>query len=114
MLGILALGKHEDTPYTRDEIDFLVQVSSQVAVAIENALVYRELRKLKDNFSEERVYLEDEIRSELNFEEIVGRSAALQRVLLRQVEVVAPTDCGVLVQGETGTEKNSSLVPFTV
>ena len=104
MLGILALGKHEDTPYTRDEIDFMVQVSNQVAVAVENALVYGELRKLKDNSSEERVYLEDEIRSELNFEEIVGRSAALQRVL-RQVEVVAPTDSGVLIQGETGTGK---------
>jgi formate hydrogenlyase transcriptional activator len=104
MLGILALGKHEDGAYTPDEIDFLVQVSSQVAVAVENSLVYGELRKLKDNFSEERVYLEDEIRSELNFEEIVGRSAVLQRVL-RQVEVVAPTDSGVLIQGETGTGK---------
>jgi len=103
-LGILVLGKHEDTAYTRDEIDFLVQVSGQVAVAVENSLVYGELRKLKDNFSEERVYLEDEIRSELNFEEIVGRSTPLQRVL-RQVEVVAPTDSGVLIQGETGTGK---------
>ena len=104
MLGILALGKHEDTAYTRDEIDFLLQVSSQVAVAVENALVYGELRKLKDNFSEERVYLQDETRSDLKFEEIVGSSAALQRVL-RQVEVVAPTDSGVLIQGETGTGK---------
>ena len=104
MLGILALGKHEDTAYRRDEIDFLLQVSSQVAVAVENALVYGELRKLKDNFSEERVYLQDETRSDLKFEEIVGRSAALQRVL-RQVEVVAPTDSGVLIQGETGTGK---------
>ncbi len=104
ILGVLALGKHEDIAYTKDEIDFLLQVSSQAAVAIENALVYGELRKLKNSFSEERVYLEGEIRSELNFEEIVGRSAALQRVL-RQVEVVAPTDSGVLIQGETGTGK---------
>ncbi len=104
MLGILALGKHEDAAYTHDEIDFLLHVSSQVAVAVENALVWGELRKLKDNFTEERVCLEDEIRSELNFEEIVGRSSALQRVL-RQVEVVAPTDSGVMIQGETGTGK---------
>jgi formate hydrogenlyase transcriptional activator len=104
VLGILALGKREDTAYTRDEVDFLMQVSSQVAVAVENALVHGELRKLKDNCGEERVCLEDEIRSEPNFEEIVGRSAALQRVL-RQVEVVAPTDSGVLIQGETGTGK---------
>ncbi len=104
VLGILAMGKIENTAYTSDEVDFLTQVSSQVAIAIEKALVYGELRKLKDNFGEERVFLEDEIHSELNFEEIVGRSAALQRVL-RQVEVVAPTDSGVLVQGETGTGK---------
>jgi formate hydrogenlyase transcriptional activator len=73
-------------------------------MAVENSLVLGELRKLKDNFGEESVWLENEIRSELNFEEIVGRSGALQRVL-RQVEVVAPTDSGVLVQGETGTGK---------
>ncbi len=104
VLGILALSKRERTGYTQDEVDFLAQVSSQAAIAVENALVHGELRKLKDNVGEERVYLEDEIRSELNFEEIVGRSAALQRVL-RQVEVVAPTDSGVLVQGETGVGK---------
>ncbi len=104
LFGILAMGKLADNAYTRDEIDFLMQVSSQVAIAIENALVHGELRRRKDNFGEERVCLEDEIRSELHFEEIVGRSTALQRVL-RQVEVVAPTDSGVLVQGETGTGK---------
>ena len=67
-------------------------------------LVSEELRKLKDDFGQERVCLEDEIRTELHFEEIVGRSAALQRVL-REVEVVAPTDSGVLIKGETGTGK---------
>lgn len=103
-LGILALGKREKTAYTQDEVDFLGQVSCRIAIAIENSLVLGELRKLKDNFDEERVCLEGEIRSELNFEEIVGRSGALQRVL-RQVEVVAPTDSGVLIQGETGTGK---------
>jgi len=104
MLGVLAMGKREQIAYTQDEVDFLMQVSSQVAIVVENALVHGELRKLKDNFGDERVCLEDEIRSELNFDEIVGRSVALQRVL-RQVEVVAPTDSGVLVQGETGTGK---------
>src|SRR5271169_4036705 len=104
VLGILALSKREKTGYTQDEVDFLMQVSSQVAIAVENALVHGEVRKLKDSFGEERVYLEGEIQSELNFEEIVGRSSALQRVL-RQVEVVAPTDSGVLIQGETGTGK---------
>jgi formate hydrogenlyase transcriptional activator len=104
VLGILALGKCEKIAYTQDEIDFLTQVSGQMALAVESSLVHGELRKLKDDFNEERVCLEDEIGSELNFELIVGRSAALRSVL-RQVEVVAPTDSGVLIQGETGTGK---------
>jgi formate hydrogenlyase transcriptional activator len=104
ILGILAMGKREGTAYTQDEVDFLTQVSGQIAIAVESDLVLGELRKLKDNCCEESVCVEDEIRSELNFEEIVGRSGILQRVL-RQVEVVAPTDSGVLVQGETGTGK---------
>ena len=73
-------------------------------MAVDKATVGEELRKLKDDFGEERVCLDDEIRTELHFEEIVGRSAALQRVL-RQVEVVAPTDSSVLIKGETGTGK---------
>jgi formate hydrogenlyase transcriptional activator len=104
VLGILALGHRGEAAYTQDEVDFLTQLSGQLAIAVENSLVLGELRKLKDNCGEESVWVEDEIRSELNFEEIVGRSSALQRVL-RQVEVVAPTDSGVLVQGETGTGK---------
>jgi formate hydrogenlyase transcriptional activator len=104
VLGILALGHRKEAAYTQDEVDFLRQLSGQLTMAVENSLVLGELRKLKDNFGEESVWLENEIRSELNFEEIVGRSGALQRVL-RQVEVVAPTDSGVLVQGETGTGK---------
>jgi formate hydrogenlyase transcriptional activator len=104
VLGILALGKREKTAYTQDEVDFLTQVSGQIAIAVENSLVLGELRDLKDKCDEESVCLEDEIGSELNFKEIVGRSGALQRVL-RQVEVVAPTDSGVLIQGETGTGK---------
>ena len=102
--GFLAICKRDDKAYVQDEIDFLRQASSHVAIAVEKDIVYRELRKLKENFSEERVCLQEKLSSELNFEEIVGRSMPLQRVL-REVEVVAPTDSGVLIQGETGTGK---------
>jgi formate hydrogenlyase transcriptional activator len=64
----------------------------------------REPQVLTENLSEERVRLEDEILSEPNFAEVVGRSAVLRGVL-RQVEIVAATDSGVLIQGETGTGK---------
>ena len=71
---------------------------------MENALAYQQIADLKDTLAREKVYLEDEIRSELNFEEIVGTSKGLRRVL-HQVETVAPTDSTVLILGETGTGK---------
>ena len=103
ILGILALGKR-DSAYAQDELDYLGQVSNQVAVFIENNFLHAELQKLKEEFGECAPHVEDELPNESRFEEIVGRSPALQRVL-RQVEVVAPTDSGVLIQGETGTGK---------
>ena len=103
-LGILAMGRRENTAYTQDEIEFMLFLSHQVAMAVERAEVCGELRGLRDDLGDERVYRADEIRTEPRFEEIVGRSSALQRVL-PQVEVVAPTDSAVLITGETGTGK---------
>jgi formate hydrogenlyase transcriptional activator len=104
VLGVLSLGRREDLPFSQDEFEFLKQVASQVAIAIENALAYGKIGELKDRLAQEKLYLEDEIRTELNFEEIVGRSDALRRVL-KEVETVAPTDSTVLIYGETGTGK---------
>ncbi len=85
-------------------MELLRQVASQIAIALENALAFREIEELKNKLAEEKLYLEDEIRTEYNFEEIIGESAALKRIL-KQVETVAPTDATVLIQGETGTGK---------
>jgi len=104
MLGILSLGRLEDVPFSSDDVEFLGQVSNQVALAIENALAYGQIAELKDRLAQEKVYLEDEIRSELKFEEIIGQSAALRSVL-SQIETVAPTDSTVLIYGDTGTGK---------
>jgi formate hydrogenlyase transcriptional activator len=104
VLGVLGLGRLEENAFTREEVDFLAQVASQAAIAVENAVAYREIGDLKDMLAREKLYLEDEIRSEMNFEEIVGKSAALRRVL-KQVETVAPTGSTVLVYGETGSGK---------
>jgi formate hydrogenlyase transcriptional activator len=104
IFGILALSKREDSAYTTDEVDFLMQVSTQLAIAIENALVHGELPKSKNTLVGERLYPENETHTELKFAEIVGKSAALRNVL-EQIEIVAPTDSGVLIQGETGTGK---------
>jgi formate hydrogenlyase transcriptional activator len=104
VLGVLGLGKRRENAFTQDDVEFLSRVASQVAIAVENALAYGQIAELKDKLAQEKLYLEDEIRSELNFEEIVGKSAALRRVL-QQVETVAPTDATVLISGETGTGK---------
>jgi len=88
-LGILKLARREDKPFSQDEVEFLTQLANQVAIAVENATAYRQIADLKDKLAQEKLYLEDEIRSELNFEQIVGNSAALHRAL-RQPRRAAP------------------------
>ena len=103
-LGTLSLSSHRVGAFTQEDVDLLMRVANQVALAIENALAYREIAELKNKLADEKLYLEEEIRTEYTFEEIVGESPALKRVL-SQVETVAPTDSSVLVLGETGTGK---------
>jgi len=103
-LGTLIVGSSRECAFTAQDAEILSLVANQVALAIDNAEAYRRVAELKDRFAEEKAYLEEELNTEYNFEEIVGESAALRRVL-KQVETVAPTDATVLVQGETGTGK---------
>src|SRR3989440_2859051 len=103
-IGSIAVASKRADAYCAEEVRFLSLVADQVAIAVENALAYREIAELKDRLAQEKIYLEDEIRSELNFEEIVGRSSGL-RSLLQEIETVAPTDSTVLIYGETGTGK---------
>ena len=104
VLGVLSLSRIEEIPFSRDDVHFLMQVATQVAIAVENALVYGQVSELTDKLAQEKLYLEDEIRTEANFDEIVGKSPVLHRVL-KLVETVAPTDSTVLISGETGTGK---------
>ena len=104
VLGVLGLGRREESPFTQVDVDFLGQVANQIALAVENALAYREIHQLKEQLSKEKVYLQDEIRSGMNFVQIIGISASLRKTLKR-LESVAPTDSTVLIYGETGTGK---------
>ena len=103
-LGVLSLGSMRERAFTEDDVELLDQVGKQVAIAVENALAYREISALQARLQDENVYLQEEIRQQHNFEEIIGNSPALKRVL-RQVETVASTDSTVLILGETGTGK---------
>jgi formate hydrogenlyase transcriptional activator len=104
IVGVLSLGGWREHAFSQDDLTFLGQIGRQVAIAIENAWAFGEVSDSKNKLALEKLYLEDEIRSELKFEEIVGKSEALRRVL-REIETVAPTDSTVLIYGETGTGK---------
>jgi formate hydrogenlyase transcriptional activator len=104
MLGVLAVARREENAFDGEETAFLSQVAQQVAIGLENALAYGEIADLKDKLAQEKLYLEDEIRGEMDFEGIVGQSSALRHVL-NLVETVAPSDSTVLLLGETGTGK---------
>ena len=103
-LGFLSILRTTDTPFTSEDVDFLSRASGQIAIAIENAQAYREISELKDKLAQEKLYLEEEIRAASDFEQIIGNSSALKRVL-QLVETVAPSDATVLLLGETGTGK---------
>src|SRR5271155_3314911 len=103
-LGILSIARTSETPFTPYDVEFLTQAAGQIAIAIENALAYHEISELKDKLAQEKLYLEEEIRGEMNFENIVGHSPRLKHVL-ELVETVAPNDSTVLLLGETGTGK---------
>jgi formate hydrogenlyase transcriptional activator len=102
--GTLNLASKRTDVFSAADVELVQQVAAQVAIAVENALAFKEIDALKDKLAVEKLYLEEEIRTELNFEEIVGESAALKRALA-QVELVAPAGTTVLVLGETGTGK---------
>jgi formate hydrogenlyase transcriptional activator len=104
VVGTLTLVRTRHNPYSQDELDFLAGVCSQIAVVLENALAWQEISELKDKVAQEKLYLEEEIRSEMNFDQIVGDSPALRQVL-ELVQTVAPSDSTVLLLGETGTGK---------
>jgi formate hydrogenlyase transcriptional activator len=103
-LGIIVLGSRRKGHFKTADLDLLGQIGSQISLAIGNALAYGKLNATKDKIEEERLYLESELRAEYNFENIVGKSLALRQVI-KQIEIVAPTDSTVLLHGETGTGK---------
>jgi formate hydrogenlyase transcriptional activator len=103
-LGVMSVGWREGGRFNENIGQTLDAVAAQVAIALDNAMAYRKISELKDQLAQEKLYLEDQIRGEFNFEEIVGDSPALRRVL-KQVETVAPTDSSVMIYGETGSGK---------
>jgi formate hydrogenlyase transcriptional activator len=103
-LGTLALVRTTDDPWPPADVEFLAQVTCQIAIAVENSLTYGELAEMKERLATEKLYLEDEIRLDHNIGNMVGEGPAFQSIL-KSVQIVAPTDSTVLILGETGTGK---------
>ncbi|HTX74820.1 MAG TPA: sigma 54-interacting transcriptional regulator [Terracidiphilus sp.] len=103
-IGYLAVASRTEGAFGTRDAEVLAEFADQMAMAVNNAVAFRQVAELRDRLSQEKQYLEEEINLENQFEDIVGESAGLKRVL-SQIETVAPTDATVLIQGETGTGK---------
>ncbi len=103
-LGTLVVASLVEEKFPERDAELLQHVANQIAIAVENSLAFRQVVDRANKLSEEKLYLQDEIRTEYNFEEIVGESPALKRIL-QQLQTVAPIDSTVLILGETGTGK---------
>ena len=103
-IGLLTMCSRRPEAFSEADRDLLSQIGTQTSLVLENALAYGRLRASRDDLEEQRLYLESEIEAEYNFEDIVGKSAAIRKVL-DQVAIVAPTTSTVLLHGETGTGK---------
>jgi formate hydrogenlyase transcriptional activator len=104
IIGTLALNRMTDDAWTPEDVEFLMQVASQIAMTVGNSLAFRELAEIKERLATEKLYLEDEIRLDQNIGNMVGGGPAFQSVL-KGIQTVAPTDATVLIMGETGTGK---------
>jgi formate hydrogenlyase transcriptional activator len=104
VLGTLNVGAFSHDAFSEDQFPLLTRVAGQIAIAVRNAVSYEQIEELNAQLAREKLYLEDEIRSDYQFDEIIGRSSALARAL-REIETVAPTDSTVLISGETGSGK---------
>ncbi|MCU1238817.1 MAG: Sigma-54 dependent transcriptional regulator (Modular protein) [Candidatus Solibacter sp.] len=104
IIGTLALNRMTDDAWTPEDVEFLVQVASQIAMTVSNSLAFRELGEIKERLATEKLYLEDEIRLDQNIGNMVGEGPGFQSVV-NGIQTVAPTGATVLIMGETGTGK---------
>lgn len=103
-LGTLVVASLREENFPERDAELLRHIANQIAIAVENALAFRRLADRAQTLREEKLYLQDEIRTEYNFEEIIGDSVTLRRIL-EELQTVAPTDSTILILGETGTGK---------
>jgi formate hydrogenlyase transcriptional activator len=104
MIGKAAFSRITPMAFTDGDLAILRDISRALAVAVANALANEEIRKLRDQLEQENIILREQLVRVQKFDEIVGDSPPIRRVL-ESVEQVAATDATVLITGETGTGK---------
>ncbi|MEW6735534.1 MAG: sigma 54-interacting transcriptional regulator [Acidobacteriota bacterium] len=104
LIGAIIFLSNEKGNYSADQVQLLCGISDMVSLAVSNALAYEEIKVLKEQLQVENRLLQDEIVQRSIYEEIIGSSTSLQKVLTA-IEKVARTDSTVLITGETGTGK---------
>ena len=104
VVGTMTVASRLESAFSEGEAEMLVEMADQVAMAVNNAVAFKQIQELRDRLGQEKKYLEEEINLEKRFDDVVGESVGLRRVL-QEIETVAPTDATVLIQGETGTGK---------
>jgi len=90
--------------FKQSDIELLAYFAGQAAFALDNTQAYEEIQRLNQKLRQEKLYLQEQHFQNLHFEEILGESSAIKRVL-SQVDQVAKTDTTVLIFGETGVGK---------
>lgn len=103
-LGAITFASRDESAWSESDLNYLKYVAKAIAITVDNALLFRQVEEQRDKLAQEKICLEEEIRDIHNFADFIGGSPSLKRVF-KQIEIVAPTDSTVLLQGETGTGK---------
>lgn len=102
---MLKLAQCDEAVFTTANLKLLRQIAERISIALDNALAYQEIHRLKERLVDENLALTEQLNNvDSEFGEIIGRSDAMYSVL-KQVEMVAQSDSTVLILGETGTGK---------
>jgi formate hydrogenlyase transcriptional activator len=104
LIGTIKFLSKDTGNYSTYQLELLQDIANIVAIAVANALAYKEISSLKEQLQIENRVLQEEIVERSIYEEIVGSSSSLRKVVTA-IEQVAPTDSTVLITGETGTGK---------
>ncbi|MFC5407696.1 sigma 54-interacting transcriptional regulator [Larkinella bovis] len=100
----LSFFSRQPETYRPEHLNLLQRLQPSLVLTMDRLVAFDKIEQLSEQLRQENTYLQEEVKTGANFEEIIGTSPALLTVF-KNIEQVAPTDYTVLIQGETGTGK---------